>query len=350
MVGVDACSRSPLKTKPRSNVRGPKPAVRKVEWLFLLLGVGLLAALLDRVGWSEILHQFRQVGWFFLLVLLVSGGRYLFRTVAWRRAFPGREKLPSFLVMFQVRLAGDALNYLSFAGPLLGEPAKATLLRERLPLAVGLGGTLLEAGSFAVASGLVILVGLILALLRVTLDEQLMQAGWWVAALLALTLLCVWGAIRRQVRIASTLLGWLSRTPLARWVDPRRPRIEELEGKLHQFYVQHTRNFRLMFLWDCVAQVFAMAEIYIILGRLGLWVTLADLFILEAMGKVISTMFFFVPARVGTDEGGMGAVFALMGFGLARGVGLALVQRLRALTWSALGVVFLGRYALRRST
>lgn len=322
--------------------------MRRIEWVFLLLGLSLFVLLLHRVGLSTVVQQIRQVGWFFLLVLLVSGGRYLSRTLAWRRAFPGRTDLPSFREMFQVRLAGDALNYLSFLGPLLGEPAKATLLRERLPLAVGLGGTLLEAGSFAVASGLVILVGLTLTLLGVALSEELTRAGWLVAALLGLTLFSIWGAIRRQVHLASFILRLLCRFPFTSWLERRRPRVQELEEKLLRFYRQHTVNFRLMFLWDCVAQVFAILEIYIILARLGLWVTVADLLILEALGKIISTLFFFVPARVGTDEGGMGAVFELMGYGLALGVGLALVQRLRALTWSAAGLIFLSRYATRR--
>lgn len=322
--------------------------MRKIEWVFLILGLFLFVVLLNRIGWAEILQQFEQVGWYFLLVLAITGCRYLVRTAAWRCAFPGKQDLPSFGQMLQIKLAGDSLTYLTFAGPVLGEPAKATLMRERLPIAVGLGGTLLEAGSFAVASGLVILVGLPLALVRATLDEQLQQAGWLVAGLLALLLFCVWLAIRRQIHIASGALHWLGRGPLAGWAERRRARIEELEGKLYRFYVQHTRAFRMMFLLDCVAQIFAMLEIYIIVGRLGLWVSWVDVLILEALSKAISTMFFFVPARVGTDEGGLAVVFELLGFGMARGVGLALVQRLRALVWSGAGLVFLGRYAMRR--
>lgn len=322
--------------------------MRKLEWVFLFLGLSLLLALLDRVGLDTILRQFRQLGWYFLLVLVVSAGRQLARTVAWRHAFADKQSLPSFPEMFQVRVAGETLTYLSFAGPLLGEPAKATLLRRRLPLSVGLGGTMLEAGSYAVISGLVIVVGLPLALVRVTLDEPLARAAWVVTGLLAVTLFVLWRALRRGVGVGSVLLRSLTWLPFTGWLEQRRPRVEEVEAKLHQFYSQHTRSFRLMFLWDCVAQGFALLEIYVILVRLNLSIGLGDLFIFEAMSKIISTLFFFVPARLGTDEGGQAVVFQLLGFGLANGVGLALVQRLRGLTWSAGGIVVLARHSLRK--
>lgn len=323
--------------------------MRKFEWVFLFLGLVLLVSLLLRVGWHTILGQLWNLGWFFLLVLLISGCRHLARTLAWRCALSANSPLPSPAEMFQVRVAGETLTYLSFAGPLLGEPAKATLLRERLPLSKSLGGTVLEAGSYAVVSGLVIVIGLPLALLRVTLEEPLARAGWLVAGGLAVTLFLLWRALRRQVRVASTLLRWLAVGPLAEWVQRRRVRVEELETKLLHYYVERTASFRLMFLWDCVGQAFSLLEIYVILLRLGLTVTIADVFVVEAMSKVISTLFFFVPARVGTDEGGQAIVFDLLGFGLARGIGFALIQRLRALSWSAVGVLVLARRSVKRA-
>lgn len=322
--------------------------MRKIEWILLLLGLALFVVLLDRVGWGEILRQFQQLSWVFLIVLLVSACRYLARTAAWHRAFAGRTDTPSYAQLFQVRLAGESLNYLTVAGPLLGEPTKATLLRERLPLAIGLGHTLIEAGIYGLTSALVIVTGLPLMLLQVTLDAHMQRAGWLVVGLMAGILLVSWLLLRRQVRFLSAALGWLNRGQMRRWLEPRRSYLAELEERLLRFYAEHAGDFRAAFLWDCGAQVFAMLETYVILVALGLRVGWVDLLILEALTKVIKAMFFFVPGRVGTDEGGIAVVFELLGFGLARGIGLALVRRLRALVWSAAGLVFLSRHALRR--
>ncbi|NIP72847.1 MAG: hypothetical protein GWO16_07350, partial [Gammaproteobacteria bacterium] len=122
--------------------------MRKIEWLFLALGLILFVVLLHRVGWGEIAEQLRAVGWAFLLVLAVSGCRYVCRAAAWRRAFAGQPNTPSFPDMFQMRLAGESITYLTVAGPVLGEPAKAALLRRRMPMLIGLGVTLVEAGIY----------------------------------------------------------------------------------------------------------------------------------------------------------------------------------------------------------
>ena len=323
--------------------------MRKLEWIFLVLGLVLFLVLLDRVGWEEILRRLRTLGWVFLLVLGVSGCRYLCRAAAWRCAFAGRQDTPSFRDMFQMRLAGEAIAYLTVAGPLLGEPAKATLLRRRMPMLVGLGVTLIEAGIYGLTSILVILVGLVLGLLRVTMDEKMQRAGWVGALLLALFLLAVAWLLRRRVRFLSAAVNWLARGRLGPWLAPHRPRLTELEDHLLRFYGEHARDFRTLFLWNCLAQAFAMLEIYIILGALGLRATWEDLLILEGTTKVFKTLFFFIPARVGTDEGAMAAVFQVIGLGFSQGISLALVRRLRALVWSAAGLVFLSRYALRRS-
>lgn len=324
--------------------------MRRLEWFFLVLGLVLFVALLDRVGWREILAQLDTLGWGFLLILVVSGCRYLCRAAAWRRAFAGRRDTPSFREMFQMRMAGESITYLTVAGPLLGEPAKATLLRRRMPMLVGLGVTLIEAGLYGLTSTLLILVGLVLGLLRVTIDEDLQRAGWVVALLLAVFLLSIWWLLHRRVHFVSAALNRLSRGRLAHWLEPHRPRLSELEDHLLRFYEEDARDFRIIFALDCLAHVFAMLEIYIILAALGLWVTWADLLILEGMTKVFKTLFFFVPARMGTDEGGMAAVFEMIGFGFSQGVSLALVRRLRATLWSGVGLIFLSRYALTRET
>src|SRR3989338_6564560 len=150
----------------------------------------------------------RKIEW----VLLALG---LALSRAWQRAFAGRDDTTPFWQLFQVRLAGESLNYLTVAGPILGEPTKATLLRERLPVAVGLGGTLIEAGIYGLTSGLITLPGLVLFLVRVTLDPGMQRAGWLVALLLALLLLFSWMMLRRRLHVLSAP---------GRWGSPRPPR------------------------------------------------------------------------------------------------------------------------------
>ena len=50
---------------------------------------------------------------------------------------PPEHRRFSFMQAFAARLGGEAMSFLTFAGPLLGEPTKIALLRRRVPLVHG---------------------------------------------------------------------------------------------------------------------------------------------------------------------------------------------------------------------
>ncbi|MBI2955966.1 MAG: flippase-like domain-containing protein [Acidobacteria bacterium] len=322
--------------------------MRRVEWIFFALGAALFVVLLDRIGWGEVLGRLEEVGWSFLVVLGVSGGRYLARTLAWRYAFAAERELPSFGEMFRARLAGQSIGYLTFAGPLLSEPTKAALLRQQLPLGVGLGSAVLEAGAYTATSLLVMVAGLVPALLYVAMEERVRRLGWIMVGLFVLLWAVGRVLLRRRVRVIAGLLSALERTPLRRWVERRRQPLESAEAQLLEFYAAHRQRFRWMFFWDVVSQGLGLLETYIILWAMGLRLGGVEVLMVEALSKVLSALFFYVPGRIGTDEAGQAVVFGeLLGYGPAWGVSLALVRRLRAIVWTAVGLVYLARYAVR---
>ncbi len=323
--------------------------MRKLELISLIVGVVFFFVLLSRIGWGAIFQQLLDVGWTFLLVLLVSTGRYAARTLAWRYAFAAHHELPSFSEMFQARLAAQAIGYLTFAGPLLSEPAKAGLLREQMPMRIGLGGALLEAGAYTITSTFVLVAGLALGLVRLETAAQRQLAAWVLIVLFIVLWLGGRWILKRRVRVLSQSLGLLARAGLRGWVERRRERLESAEQQLLDFYARNTLRFRLMFFWETVSQGFALLEIFVILAAMGLWISWVDVVIIEAFSKGLTTIFFFVPGRVGTDEGGLVALFKLMRLGVEHGASLALVQRLRGIFWAAVGLALLARYAVRRT-
>jgi uncharacterized membrane protein YbhN (UPF0104 family) len=319
--------------------------MRKLELISLIVGVVFFFVLLGRIGWGAIFQQLLDVGWTFLLVLLVSTGRYAARTQAWRYAFAADRELPSFGEMFQARLAAQAIGYLTFAGPLLSEPAKAGLLREQMPLRIGLGGALLEAGASTLTSTFILVAGWRWA----WCDRNRRRAATrWLGAGCSLWSSGWAGAGFSRAGFVSSTIAAAGARRIARLVERRRSG-ENGEQQLLDFYARNTRRFRLMFLWEMISQVFALLEIYIILVAMGVTISWVEVVIIEAFSKGLTTIFFFVPGRVGTDEGGLVALFKLMRLGVAHGASLALVQRLRGIFWAAVGLALLARYAVRRS-
>ena len=58
----------------------------------------------------------------------------------------------------------------------------------------------------------------------------------------------------------------------------------------------------------------------------------------EALNRVITVVFKFVPFRVGVDEASSGALAPLLGMNPVVGVSLAVVRKVRNLFWAGIGM------------
>jgi hypothetical protein len=84
------------------------------------------------------------------------------------------------------------------------------------------------------------------------------------------------------------------------------------------------------------------AEIYLILLLVGASVDWPTALALETGSVFIDGMLFFVPAKVGTQEGGKVVLFAALGLDPARGLTVGVVRRIRELVYAGIGLVALG--------
>ena len=119
---------------------GPDSSRRSFIWLqtiAFLFGLGLLVYVIHRVGLQPIFDALMRIGFGFFILLAISGSRHVFRTISMAAAVPAEHRHFSFLQAFAARLGGEAISFLTFTGPLLGEATKVALLRRRVPLTYG---------------------------------------------------------------------------------------------------------------------------------------------------------------------------------------------------------------------
>ena len=106
----------------------------RLAWILATVGgLVLFIYFVERVGIEEIATSVRRVGWAFLLVLLLSGLRFLARSAAWLLCVPSGHNL-TLRHIFPAVLAGDAVGNLTPLSVLVGEPVKALYLRHRIGL------------------------------------------------------------------------------------------------------------------------------------------------------------------------------------------------------------------------
>ena len=267
-----------------------------------VLGVAAFGYTVYAVGAREIRNVLVQIGWGFGAILLVSGAREAVRAVAWSCSLDKSVEL-SFRNAFAARLVGEALNALLPMGFLVGEPAKAAHVADRVPFTTAFGALMIEFAFYS--ASLLALFGAVVLLLLPP------SVAFGCAALLVLTFV----VLRKH------------RHPFRR--------LSALASRYHH------RACAIIAL-EIAYHALGIVEVYTILGLVDSqrpsW---ASAVALEAVNRIVTIVFKMLPMRVGVDEVAAAMVANQLGMGTSTGVIVALARKIRLLFWSAVGLVLL---------
>ena len=306
----------------------------------LTLGLALLAIILWRAGPGAVLEALRPAGWGVLVLIPAYLPVWVLDTLGWRFAFPAESRRVPLLRLLRIRLTGDAFNVLTPTLDLGGEAVKAMLLtREGIPTAQALASVIVAKTTLAVAEVLFLLVGLGIAVQIFALPEPLRRGA---GLTLLLGGLGVGAFLLLQRR---GLFGWvaglLGRLGLARrfWRE-QAPTVAALDEVLRAYYARPGRG-ALSVGFHLMGWLAGTAEVALILWFLDLPVTTATAVALEAGHQLARAASFFIPAKLGTQEGGSVILFSALGFPAAVGVAVSLLRRVREMAWVALGLLLL---------
>jgi hypothetical protein len=124
-------------------------------------------------------------------------------------------------------------------------------------------------------------------------------------------------------------------------------RMEALDGQIAQVYA-HPSAFVLSAAAFTLGWALGALEVYLILWFLDVPETSWRLALtIEVLSVAIDGALFFVPGKIGTQEGGKVLIFTLLGLPPAKGLALGVIRRVRDLTWSALGLMILSHRQFR---
>ena len=153
--------------------------------LFLpLLGVILMAYMVFRIGPGAVWEQVQAIGWGFVLIIALGGFLQLVRTCAWRQTITYDITGLPWSRSIGVQLASDACGQLGFAGKMVGEGIRVSLLSSIVPVARGISSCAIDGGLHLLTAAVVAALGISITLLHFPLSGQ-----WRVYALLSAVVL-----------------------------------------------------------------------------------------------------------------------------------------------------------------
>ncbi|MCR4312122.1 MAG: flippase-like domain-containing protein [Candidatus Uhrbacteria bacterium] len=321
--------------------------------LGIVFGFGLLAFLIGREGWHDVLREVVYFGIWpfvgFVAMSLVNFALYSWRWQIITNSHLPPEKRLSLRAMYWHRLSGYAVGYLTPAAQVAGEPARIALLAtDGVPIKAATSSVTLDIGFELCVYVVFITAGVIFALADGTGDP--ITLALTIAALvllLALVLGFLISAASGKRVLSGTLraIGFRGKRSkhVVEWVS-------EMEGLMTEFFKGRSWLVAGVTLLSFVMISFRIVEVVYIAHYFGQSLTFAQAFLMSTLPGI--ALLLPIPGGLGVFEGGFAAVFTALGVGL-NPVAFALIIRLRDLLFIGLGVVHLvertGRYVVNRT-
>ncbi|MSO45964.1 MAG: hypothetical protein EXQ59_04265 [Acidobacteria bacterium] len=302
-------------------------------------GAALFAYVVRRTGVAEILGGIQRVGWGLAAILVLAGLRFALRTACWRLCMAPGTTL-TFGQALSAFLAGDAVGSVTPLGLLASEPTKVFLTRHHLATRASVASLAVENLVYAASVVAMVAIGLTVVLETVPLPPAW---RWWIGG----ALIGMLGAGSVGVRLIRGT--WDDR----RGERPRwRERIAGIRLAAVGFSAGHPGRLWRAFVLDLGFHLLGVAEVSLTLR----WLlgdrspTLVQAIAFEALNRVVTVAFKFVPFRIGVDEALSGAVAPMLAVNPAAGVSLAVVRKVRSLFWSAVGLGIIAAHPSKGAT
>jgi hypothetical protein len=318
--------------------------MKRIQTALLLLGVVFLGVLLAKVGVRELWHELTLLGWGLIPLLLGEGLAEMIHTLGWRHCLSGPLRSLSWFMLFRIRMAGYAINYLTPTASLGGEVTKGALLaaRQRGPEAAS--GVLIGKLCLALGHLLFVILGAALVLWRVKLPGPL-----WVAMLASGGLMAAGMFIFLGLQKYGRLGGFV------RWLAARKfagPRLRQAAGEItavdetmKRFYRERPMGLPSAIAWHLVGYSVGIPQTWLffhLLNQNATWTVAAGTCFLSMWFDLLT---FAVPQNLGTLEGTRAVILRAFGYTTLMGVAYGLAIRLAQILWSGIGLILYTRLA-----
>jgi glycosyltransferase 2 family protein len=331
-------------TRRSRRLTGTARAFSLVERFFLLAGIVLFAVLILRIGLHSVLENLRLIGWGFALIIAQEVLAATANTLGWRQAFPRPRAVIPFRQLFAARVAGDGINCVTPTATIGGEFVRARMIEDVADPTAVWASVAVAKITQTVAQVVFILVGLLFVATHTPLPA-VVRDGLLVGVPLFTALVVLTVVLQHRGLFMTGV--WLLRR--LRLPVPARvgKQLRHLDDEIRRIYAAPA-SFLLSTGFFLLGWMCGLLEIYLILHFLQVGASWQRAVSIEALSVTVDGLFFFVPAKAGTQEGGKVLIFTILGLDPAKGFTLGIVRRIRELCWAGIGLLFLSRHQLAR--
>jgi putative membrane protein len=313
---------------------------RRLIWPYLaaflgLAGTALLITLVIKNGAGDVAAAIAATRW----RLVVAVGYYAFPllldAIAWRILFPKKNRLP-LQTLWWMRWIGDSINALLPASQVGGDIVRARLASLKgVPVPIAAATVIVGITLNVFTQTIFTLTGL--ALLAFATGQKHLLVPAVIGSLVAVGAVAGFYAVQHWgiFRLITTFISKLTHS--SSWqslVDHGKT----LDDEVRALYARR-RSILISGAWSLLSWNTGAVEVWFALWAMGLPATFSHALILESVGQGIRAAMFLVPGGLGIHEAGYLAVGKLLGIPAGPALALALVRRVRELSYGIPGLL-----------
>ena len=308
--------------------------------ILTVVGVLLLALLVYRLGLQTLWTTIVQFGPWYLPICVIGAGELLCHAGAWWLIMRDFFQPVALLELFRVKIISEGFNMILPSASLGGDAMRAFLIRERVPLSVGVPAVLFDKTIEFVASTVFLGSGLLLGLLSLRLPVTLIVPAVVSLAITSVGIVLLVVAQKRGVTRSLLMLSLV--LPAARrWVLARESKLLAMDESLGLLYTRSNHRALLPVVVHFLARCVSVFEVMVILAVLGTPVTYIQALFIATIVTSANTAFFLFPGQWGVTESVHVLVLQSMGYPAAVGLSLGLIRRIRKLMFVGVALVLL---------
>lgn len=317
--------------------------MKKFLWVLSAISLGLFVVLLSQISWTDAMRAVTSAKpWHIIAYLAVSTTILLLGALRWFVVVRAKDIRVRFRSVLGAHLAGYAVSFVTPGPKVGGEPVRAAILaRKRTTFSKTFSTVLLDKlvamHVFSIMFFASVIVFTVLGNLPAAIATPLLALS-----ILFLVFSLGFAALSATGNPLSVTIA--RKLPLPKTVHKE---LDTFRLSIRAFYREDRWPFIISHIIAATAWLLSLVEYKALLLILGFDVSWSAVFIVYSMVGIAYAL--PIPLAIGTLEAGQLAAFTLLGLPGGSGVLLALMTRLRDMTFTTIGFMMLLYYGTTRA-
>ncbi|HRZ97941.1 MAG TPA: lysylphosphatidylglycerol synthase transmembrane domain-containing protein [Paludibacter sp.] len=318
--------------------------LKKFRDYFFIIGVAILFFMAYKLGFTTIMDNLSQTGWWFLAILSIWILVYYTNALSLSIIIGvgnNEQKKVSNWHLFKLTISAYAINYITPLG-IGGEPYKVLELRSNLGTHKATSSVLLYIMMHYVSHFIFWFLSVPLFLTIVPVIPASIKIILWAIIIGSVILIysgfTVYkkGIIGKAIKLGCKLpfVGRRIRIYKVR----NQERIEEMDFLIGDLYNNNKKKFFLSLGVELLSRYISCLEVYFMIMPMSFEISFIQCILIVSFATLVANIFFFAPMQMGVREGGFALAVSFLSIPAGLGVYIGLCTRIRELFWILIGI------------